>query len=382
MHTSWTEIRLDTLRNNIRQVLGALNGSTQLIYVIKADGYGHGIRPVARAAAEEGVRWFGVAYIHEALAVREVAPAADILVMGVVEEEDVPLLARHRITPVVVSVEHGRALGAAAVRAGIVLPVHVKLDTGMGRLGIDWREIPEAIPALVAMEGVRIEGLCSHFATVEPDRPEAARKQVGHFQKQAALLENALGRAVMKHLSSSRAFQYFPEWDFDAVRPGILLYGYGGSDPKGRVQTAPILQWKSRVAQVRDVPAGFSVGYYGTHVTERPTRLAVLALGYADGYLRTLSNRGHVLVEGRRSPVIGRVTMNWITIDLGPYSTATAGSEVVMIGEQCQESIWAGELARHCRTIPYEIVTGIHPSIRRVYLEHPSDGCSPPETGR
>lgn len=371
MHTSWVEIRLDLLKKNIRNVQQALNSSAELIYVVKADGYGHGIREVAAAAAEERVAWFGVAYVHEALAVRESAPDADILVMGVIEADDVALMLRQRLTPVVVSIDHARSLGQAALRAGSEMAVHVKLDTGMGRLGIDWREMAEVIPDLVAIKGLRFVGLCSHFATVEGDRPDEACKQVEHFQRHAALLENALGRTIFKHISSSRAFQYFPEWDFNAVRPGILLYGYGGNDPAGRVLTVPILQWKSRVAQVRDVPAGFSVGYYGTHVTERPTKLAVLALGYADGYLRTLSNRGHVLIEGRRSPVVGRVTMNWITVDLGPYSKARAGDEAVLIGEQCQESIWAGELARHCRTIPYEIVTGIHPSIKRIYKKGP-----------
>jgi alanine racemase len=174
---------------------------------------------------------------------------------------------------------------------------------------------------------------------------------------------------VFKHLSSSRAALYFPEWDFGGIRHGIDLYGYGASDPKGRFQMEPILQWKARVAQVKAVPAGFSVGYYGTHTTEYPTQIATVAVGYADGYNRALSNRGDVLIGGRRCAVVGRVSMNWITVDIGPDANVCAGDEVVLIGEQGDDAIWADELSKICRTIPYEILTSISALLERRYMD-------------
>ena len=193
---------------------------------------------------------------------------------------------------------------------------------------------------------------------------EAAATQYERF----AVIADAHSTGLFKHLSSSRAFLYHPEWDFDAVRIGIALFGYGTNEEGMRVRTRPILQWKSRVIQVKEVPAGTGVGYYGTYVTPGPTTLATIALGYADGYLRTLSNRADVLIGGKRRKVVGRVSMNWITVDVGQDGAVHPGDEVVLIGEQGGESIWADDLAKLCRTIPYEILTGINPAIERKYL--------------
>ncbi len=368
MKRSFVEIDLERLRENVRNVRAALTEGTSLIFVVKACGYGHGVVPLVTAAAREGVDWFSVAYLHEALEVRDAVPESDILVLGVVEPDDVPVLLEKRITPIVVSAEHGRSLARVAAGLNRRLRVHVKVDTGMGRLGIPVSSFAGAAGLLAAENGLEISGICSHFSMVEPDHPEAAEKQVRHFRKAADIVESLIGRSVMKHISSSRACLYMPQWDFDAVRLGIVMYGYGASGTEGRFKTRPILQWKTSVMQVRNVPSGFSVSYYGTYVTETDTSIAIISLGYADGYLRTLSNRGYVLIRGQRYPVVGRVTMNWICIDLGANSDVERGDEVVMIGEQGGEMVWASELARYCRTIPYEIITGIHPGIPRHYL--------------
>lgn len=369
MRKSWVEIDLARLRNNIRSIRSALDNGTRTIFIVKADGYGHGVGPLVETAASEGVDWFGVAYLDEALEVRKADPDCDILILGVVDAEDAPILAREGITSLVVSSEHAQQLGAAAAAHGKAISVHVKLDSGMGRLGILPSDFETEATEIAAIDGIEITGLCSHFSKVEPNQPEATARQIHHFRNAGRTLEDICGKRVLKHIASSRACFLNSEWDYDAVRIGIVVYGYGASASFGRFRTEPILQWKTSVIQVRELPAGHPVSYYGTYETETRTKLAVIALGYADGYLRTLSNRGIVLIRGKRYPVVGRVTMNWICVDVGADSDIAPGDEVVLIGEQGNSAVWAGELAQYCRTIPYEIVTSIKSTIPRRYLD-------------
>ena len=368
MKSSWIEIDRAVLRDNLQCIRGALPAATEAVLVVKANAYGHGLAETARCAAGAGVRWFAVAYLDEALAVREAAPDAQIVVLGVADAADVPVMLERRIIPIAVSAEHGRALGAEARRGGARLPVHLKIDTGMGRMGILWPQAAAEGGALLEEPGLDVQGLCTHFARVEPGEQDPARVQAERFFTVAGALEARAGRRLFRHVSSSRAMLCHPEWDLDGVRPGIIAYGYGASDESGRVRTRPVLQWKTRVMQARRVPAQFAVGYYGTYVTPAPTTLAVIGLGYADGYLRTLSNKSHVLIGGRRCRVVGRVSMNWITVDVGPYGRVAQSDEVVLIGRQGNQEIWADELATLCRTIPYEILTGINATIERRYL--------------
>jgi len=365
---SWIEVNLGVLSENIRGMRKALRPETEIIFVVKADAYNHGAVALARHAEREGIRWFAVAYFEEALAIREALPEVNILVIGVVEPSLAGLLAEKRITPIVADLEHGMALSEQARKAGVALPVHVKIDTGMGRLGIPWRQGIEQLKSLVGLEGLDVRGLCSHFAMIERNEPQAASNQAERFFNITRAIEQFTGHAFFKHISSSRAMLYHSEWDLDGVRPGIMLYGYGAEEEDMRVRTRPILQWKSRVIQVKHVPANFAVGYYGTYVTSRSTDIVIIACGYADGYLRTLSNRGSVLIQGRRCPIVGRVSMNWIAADAGPVSGVQRGDEVVLIGTQKNEAIWANELAAVCRTIAYEILTSLNATIERRYI--------------
>jgi alanine racemase len=360
----WVEVDLGVLEENVRAMRAAIRPETEIMFVVKANAYGHGMVPVAKRAAKAGVKWFAVAHLEEAIRIREALPWGRILMLGVPDPADVPALLQHRVVPIAVSERHGLRLAEAAVAAGATLPVHVKVDTGMSRLGVRWTEAPAVLQTLLEAPGLEVQGLCSHFATVDPERPELAQAQYRRFDEVA----RSCPRRLFRHISSSRALQFHRSWDLDAVRPGITLYGYGSAEAGMRVRTRPILSWKATVAQVKAVPAGAAVGYIGTHVTAAPTCLATLAAGYADGYLRTLSNRGHVLIRGRRRKVVGRVSMNWITVDVGADTDVTEGDEAVLLGEQGGEAIWADELARQCRTIAYEILTGINASIERRYV--------------
>jgi len=366
MQGSRITIDLSAFDRNFAAVKAAISdgGGPAIMAVVKSDAYGHGLERVVERAVAAGIPWFAVAYMHEALRVRAVAPDAEILVIGPVEAADVSEAVANRITPIVVSPAHALELGSAA-SAKAPLQVHVKVDSGMGRLGA----MPSELDAIAAQSGLQISGICSHFAAVEPQRIENAQAQVAVFTACAEHVESLLGRRLLRHISSSRAMQYFSDWDLDIVRPGIVLYGYGSSSAGMRVQTDPCLEWRTGIMQVKEVPEDTPIGYYASYRTMQRTDIATIGAGYADGYLRSLSNRGLALVGGRRVPVVGRISMNWITLELGPDSGHAAGDEVVLLGRQADESIWAADLSRWAGTIAYEILTAISPHLPRVYKQ-------------
>lgn len=368
MQSPIVTVRLNHLADNIQHLKAGLAPGCNIMFVVKSDAYGHGIGPVSARAEKEGVTWFCVAYFEEALEVRKAAPNADILILGPILPTEVPECIEKKITPIVVDPEHAHALGDAALRTGNVLDVHLKVDTGMGRMGILESEDTGELEQMLNTPGLHISGICSHLATVDMKRPWLQEKQHERFVHATTYAENTLGRRLMRHFSSSRGIQYYPEWDHDAVRPGILLYGYGTRDPAMRFHTMPTLEMTGRLMQVKHVPENTPVGYYSSYRTTRATQIGVVGTGYADGYLRSLSNRGEALVRGQRVQVVGRISMNWITVDLGPDLDCAMGDEVVLIGKQGNEEVWADWLGRRGGTIAYELLTAIHPRIPRTYV--------------
>lgn len=356
---TWVEVDLDMYRRNLAVIQAALSPATQLISVVKANAYGHGITAVATASWEAGIRWFLVATLDEAITIRTLLPDPDILLLGGVWPGDVEEILHHRILPVMVSRDHALALGQAARRKGLLLPCHVKIDTGMGRLGIPWEAAAVQLAELSRDTGLAIKGVCTHFATAGRATDPFARLQSDRFRRVLAECKRLSLGPYFTHASNSGAYASLPEMDMDAVRLGMLAYGYRDSNDDRRVATHPFLQWKTRVIQVKQVPAGFPVGYASTYVTPSPTSLATLDAGYADGIPRLLSNRGYVLVGGRRAKIAGRVPMNFTMVDVGSDSGVRAGDEAVLIGTQGGESLWADEVAGWCDTIPYEILTNI-----------------------
>jgi len=361
---AWVEMDLNLLGQNLAAMRAALRPSTEMILVIKANAYGHGITTVARKAADCGVRWFFVATLDEAVNVRSVLPEANILLLGSVGSCNIHEIIQNRILPVLVSEEQARELAQIARNEGRSLTCHVDVDTGMGRLGLPWEKAPEQIAKMSRMGGLDIRGICMHFASADGPSAAFAQMQAERFQSVLSGCA-ALGMPpLFSHSSNSAAFLSRPELDMDGVRMGILTYGYGGQDSAMRARTRPFLQWKTRVIQVKQVPAGFPVGYHSTHVTTEPTCLATIDVGYSDGFSRLMSNQGCVLIGGQRAKVVGRVTMNFTIIDVGPGSGVKPGDEVVLIGRQGTESIWADELADWCATISYEILTNIRSEAR------------------
>lgn len=360
--SAWIELDLPALRHNLRVVQRALQPTTTLITVVKADAYGHGLEAVTRCAAAAGVTHFAVAHVAEGLAVRALLPQASILVLCAPPPEAAPELLAQSLTPVIAGPEHGAALEAAVrrCRPRKPLPVHFKIDTGMSRLGFDWTRAPAELMQLAQSNVIACEGICSHFSSA--DKRDPARSAVLQFKRFASVIaayRRLGGPRAMRHISASSAFCECPEWDLDGIRLGIILYGYPHTPGIERISVRPVLQWKTRILQIKNLPRGRTVGYGNTHTLRSASRLAVLAVGYADGYSRHLSNRGVVLIDGCRCPVVGRVSMNMLTVSLPSQCRPQAGDVAVLIGRQGQATLWADELAKLCDTIPYEILTSI-----------------------
>jgi len=363
---SWIELDLARLNRNIDSLRSALSSSTEIIYVVKANAYGHGVRQIAEGAWSGGVRWYAVAHVSEAQELREVLPEAKILIIGSIAPDEARECIAGGFVPVLTSLEHAKEIAEVCQKERAVLACHIKIDTGMGRLGIHWQEALPVIKEIAAMEGIRAAGICTHFASSDAETREYFDEQRSRF---ADLLDDLDAAGIdpgFRHVSNSGAVLLEPGADWDGVRPGIMLYGYCSGALKRDLRIEPVLQWKARVGQVRSVTAGSPISYNSTYVTREDTRIAVLDVGYADGYPRSLSNRGEVLIGGQRLPVVGTVTMSLIMVDAGPDSSVRQGDEAVLIGEQGGESIWADELAAASGTITYDILTALKPGSIKV----------------
>ena len=371
---AWVELDLGVLQANLRAMQAALTPGAQVILVVKANAYGHGMTLVAREARQAGVTWFLVSRMDEAIDLRQAVPDAHILLLGAVWARDFAEVHAHRILPVLVNEAQAQALAGEARRHGVVVPCHAKIDTGMGRFGFEWTTAAATLARLQSGGGLAIQGISMHFASAGRPGDTFAAVQEGRFRQVLAGCEQAGLKGLFRHMANSAAFVEHPPWDLDGVRMGLLTYGYGGRLMGVRMTTRPFLQWKTRVVQVKQVPAGFPVGYLSTHVTPAPTWLATIDVGYSDGFSRLMSNKGHVLIRGRRARVVGRVTMNFTTVDVGSEGDVGEGDEVVLIGRQGQEAVWADEIARLCQTIPYEILTSIRSDemVCRTDGEHPA----------
>jgi len=364
------ELDLRILRNNLRNLQSALKSHTEIIFVVKSNAYGHGLVPVAQCAWECGVKWFAVTNINEALILREILPDTGIMIVGVMDTSAVAQAIGNNIVPIVISEKHAVSLASAAASLKAVLRCHAKIDTGMGRVGFLWEEAPDILLRLARLPGLDICGFCTHFASVTSPDKSFALTQAERFNTVIRLCDEKGLSVPFKHISNSGAIICNRAWNMDGIRPGILLYGYGYKysergtqtpelDGCVEVKTRPFLQWKTQILQIKKVPADFPVSYDSTFTTSHETFIATIDVGYADGYSRQLSNTGYVITGGKRCPVIGRITMNLTMIDLGPDTKAQEGDEVILIGSQGNEAVWADEIARWCGTIPYEILTSI-----------------------
>lgn len=360
MALSWLEIDLAALRHNFFQAKQRLAPGTKMLGVVKSDAYGHGMIPVARELAMCGINFLAVSKFWEALELRAAGIDLPVLTLLGIEPEDAEEVVRLEIRPVVYRLDHARRLSEAARRQGKPARVHVKVDTGMGRLGVPCAEAIPFLEALVELPGIELEGILSHFAAADEANKIHCESQLCRFRETlAGLLER--GRHPMyAHISNSAGLIDLPDAHFQLVRPGIMLYG---SQPSGEVHhpadIKPVMSFKAKVLQVKEVAAGQPIGYGRTYVTSRPSRIATLPVGYDDGYPRILSSRGQVLIGEKRAQVIGRVSMNMITVDVTDIPGVKEEDEAVILGSQGDERITGDELASWCNTISYEIYCNI-----------------------
>ncbi len=371
MYYSWAEIDLNAFRDNINTVRAALPHNCKLLLPLKANAYGHGLEPIAKAAHEFGVDWLGLATHREALEIKAYVPEARILVLGPCKPDDVKALYVHRITPIIVDLDNALGMNEAARRMHARLRVHIKVDTGMGRIGFDSEHKMDDIYRATQFSNLEVEGLMSHYAAADEDDIRGAVGQHDRFKRVNKFLREKGVDIPLKHISNSGGFLNIAHSDYDMVRPGILLYGgYPEVDGKVRegIRTRPLLSWKTNVTFVKEVFPGQTIGYGATYKVEKHTRVATIEVGYGDGFHRILSGRAHVLIRGRRYPVVGRISMDQTTVDVGLDSGVAVNDEVVLLGKQEDAEISVHELARQMETIPYEVLTSVSARVERRYM--------------
>ncbi|MFH0877295.1 MAG: alanine racemase [Candidatus Omnitrophota bacterium] len=365
---SWVEVDCAALAHNFRLIKKRLLPGTKIMAAVKANAYGHGIVEVARSLVRSGADYLGVACVDEALVLRRHGIKGAILILGAFLKGDAQAIVRHEITATVADLELAKHLNQAGRRQKKKVKVHVKIDTGMGRLGIWHEEAEEFILALCGLEYLCLEGLYTHFPSADCDEA-FTRSQVMAFCAVIDQLECRGVRIPLKHTANSMAIIGFKDTHFNLVRPGLALYGlHPKEELLGRIDLRPVLSFKTKIVFLKKVPKGRSISYGRTYVTKKATTIATLPVGYGDGYNRLLSNKGKVLIKGHLCPIVGVVCMDQTMVDVGSLENIRLEDEVVLIGAQGKHAIRTEDIAKLCDTIPYEVVCWISSRVPRIYL--------------
>ncbi len=369
---SWVEVSRSRLAANFRAVRELVGPGVEVMPVVKADAYRHGAVEVSRVLEKEGARWLAVSSVEEGVALREAGIQARILVMADFLPCEREALLQYGLTPAIHSLEDVGALDRLAAARGVQVPYHLKVDTGLGRLGT-LADVGAIVEAARAARHAALEGLMTHFASAAFYDSDQTAGQIAAFRE----IRSALIRAGLPprywHMSATIPVAYGRReaWG-NMVRPGHAIYGYvspvRGAAPRKELEVKPALTWKATVLEIKNVPAGAPIGYGAMFRTQRPTRLAVLAVGYADGLPHRLSNRGRVIAAGRLVPILGAVSMDLTTVDVTGCPEVRPGDAVILIGEQGNARIDAQEMAKSAGTISYAVLCGISVRVRRIYV--------------
>jgi len=363
----WIEVDLQVVQQNFRKIRRFVSPHVKVLTVVKANAYGHGLLPVARALMEAGTDHLAVANVVEAVALRRAGVSGKLLVLGQLLPEEAPLVVRHGLTQAIGDLGAAKALSREASLQEKRVSIHLKVDTGMGRYGVWHEEAVSLFRRLVELPGLVQEGIFTHLSSAGQNAP-ATEEQLEGFSQLIQRLEKARLPIGIRHAANSVGMLRFPGSHWDLVRTGLLVYGVSPVKDSQPIEIRPALSLKSRVRFLKTLQPDQAVSYGGTWKAQRRSLIATVPVGYAHGYTRALSNKAQLLVRGRRAPVVGRVTMEDLMCDVTDIPGAQIGDEVVLIGRQGGEQVTAEELARHARTIPYEILVGLSPSIPRRYL--------------
>ncbi len=365
-YLTWAEIDLNAIRHNFR-VLRKLAGTAKILTVIKADAYGHGMLPIVKLLVREKVDFIGLSNLNEGITLRRAGIKTPILLFETTLAEQAKAIIDHELTPTVCTHELAVALNRYAQKCRRIVDIHVKVDTGMGRLGVWYEEALGFIKKLSRFSNLRIQGICTHFPSADTDRA-FTQKQIQQFSALVGQLKRSGLNIPYVHAANSMGLAGYKAPILNLARPGLMLYGlYPRPELERRISLRPVMSVHSKVIFLKRIEKGRSISYGRTFIAPRPMTVATLPIGYSDGYLRGLSGKADVLIGGRRCPVLGRVTMDQIVVDVSKVKNPRLGMPVVILGKQGKNKICAHELAQLAHTIPYEIVCSLGSRLPRVY---------------
>lgn len=367
-------VNLDAIKHNLLEIRKTLTDTTKLMVIIKADAYGHGAVPLAKAIGDSGkIDCYGVAIIEEALELREAGINKPILVLGYTPKEQYDLVVSHEVAQTVFQYDMAKALSEEALRQGKIAKIHIKIDTGMTRIGYsDTKESVDEIKRISALDNIEIEGLFSHFARADETDKTDSQKQLQRFIAFNTMLEEEGIYIPVKHMANSAGIIEFPSAYFNMVRCGIATYGIYPSDMVNQedISLIPAMELKTHIIYVKDVEPGVGISYGATYVTDKPTKVATIPVGYADGYSRNLSNHGRVIIHGQYAPILGRICMDQFMVDVTDIKDVKQGDTVTLLGRDGAAYISAEELADWSHSFAYELVCTIGKRIPRVYCRN------------
>jgi len=373
MNRAWAEINLDNIACNVQEIRKITNKKAEIMGVVKADAYGHGVMEVVQTLLDNGVTRLAVAMLDEAIQLRMLGVDVPILILGYTDPVNAEDIIKNDITQTVFSYDFAKVLSDAAVKLGKSVKIHIKIDTGMTRIGFTPGDSAiKSIIEISKLPGIIIEGLFTHFASADEIDKSYTYMQFEKFMNLCGALDDADVHIPVKHVCNSAAIIEFPEMHLDLVRPGIMLYGLYPSDDvdKDRISLKPAMTLKANVIQVKEVSKGTCISYGRSFVTNRTSKIATVPIGYADGYTRLLSNRGKVLVNGQLAPIVGRICMDQCMVDVSDLEgEIKVGDEVVLFGKQGNKEIKVEDIASSIGTINYEVVSLIGRRIPRVYIK-------------
>ena len=359
-------VDLGAISHNIAEIRKRIGNQRNLMAVVKADGYGHGAVEVSRAALRSGADWLGVALPEEGRQLREAGIGVPILVMGLIQPAEAYKIVKFRLAQAVASVELLEALDYEASKASTQVNVHVKVDTGMGRIGIKPEDAVSFVRKVNTFKNLNLEGVFSHLSSADEKDKAFSEHQLRLFEQVINELHSAGFNVPKKHIANSAAVLDLPQSYYDMVRPGIMIYGlYPSKEVSHSIELKPAMTFKTKVSAVKVVPPGTPISYGGTFITKKRTTVVTLPVGYADGYSRLLSNRGEVLIKGQRVPVIGTVCMDMCMVDVSSVEDVRPGDEVILFGE----GLHVDELAAKLGTINYEVVCAVSKRVPRIYVQ-------------
>lgn len=372
---TFAEIHLDNFRNNLLSVRHMLDPHVKIMAVVKADAYGHGAIPCAKAAVDAGADYLGIGILEEGLELRRNGITAPILVLGSIFQDEIEDLVHYDLSTVLCTQSLAEALSRSAGKVGKTVGVHIKIDTGMGRLGVLPENLLQLMEKVRQYSNLRIEGVSTHISSADDEDPGYTLMQLSRFTETVAKLKSAGIHIPLVHCANSATLLKFHQSWFNMVRPGLMLYGALPSPslkpyfaPHNDRNFSPVMQLKSRIIQINSIPKGHFLSYGKRYVTQRDSLIATLPVGYADGLTRCLSNKMSVLIRGKRVPQVGTICMDMCLIDVTEIPDAQVGDEAVIFGHQQGETIAVEEVARQSGTLPYETLCAVSKRVPRIYL--------------